>query len=138
MFVEATVFGGDERVPHVLRDDADRHVDAAHVREVTDELLVAVVDVSALARMEGANLGRRRAAVEAAGAEPGVERDDADAGEREQAEPRPLASQPVATRDPPGCDAAAARRTASAVANERDGHAVAVVSMLIDWYGSVA
>ena len=107
----------------------DRHVDATHVREMPDQSLVPVVDVPALARMEGANLGRRRAAVKAAGADPDVEGDDAGTGDGEQAKPRPLPPDPLAC----GVGRIAAQamlQDRKPFAKRSDVHASGVVSML--------
>lgn len=79
--------------------------------------------------MEGANLSGRRTASEATRAEPGIEENDADAGQGQQTDPRPVSAQPerrwigwVSTQ------ALAEQR--GAFAERCDGHAVAVVSTL--------
>src|SRR6185437_10970064 len=70
VFVEPLVLGCDEGISHERRHRADRHVHPANILEMTDELVVSVVDVSALARVERANLGWRGTAVESARPQP--------------------------------------------------------------------
>src|SRR4051812_41123760 len=98
MFIEPAILGGNERVANLFRNHRDRDVDAANVLEVSDESIVTIVNVAAFARMERADLGRARTAVKATGSEPGVERDDADACEGEQAQPWPVPPDPDAER----------------------------------------
>lgn len=129
MFIEASVFRGDEGLSHVLGDGGDRHVDATNVLKVAEQAPSAIVDVAAFSRMEGADLGWRRATGEAAGAEPGVEHDDAGAGEGEQAEPGPVSPEPDRRRVS-WISAQALAEQRGAFAERCDGHAVAVVSTL--------
>ena len=72
VLVEAAVFGGDERLPHELRDRAERNVDAAHGLQASHDAVVPVEDAAALIGLESLDLARRRAAVEAAGPQPDV------------------------------------------------------------------
>ena len=97
--VEAAILGGEERLAHVLRHLLDRHVDAADDREPAHEPTLAVEDLAALGRPERADLVARRAAVEAAGAQPHVERADAHDREEKRSEPRPLRSEPTSSGD---------------------------------------
>ncbi len=57
--VEARVLGGDDGVAQGLGDLRERHEDAALDVELGDELVVVVVDLRALARVEGLELGDR-------------------------------------------------------------------------------
>src|SRR3954471_3814204 len=72
VIVEAPVLRGDERLLHVHRHFAQLDVYAAHDGEASDETAVLVDDPPTLAWMEGADLGRTRAAREATSEEPGV------------------------------------------------------------------
>ena len=94
VLIEASVFGGDEGVSHELRHHRDRNVHSADVFEVTEELRVAVIYIAAFGWMEGADFCGSWAAVKPTGAKPSVERDDAGAGDNEQAEPRPMTAEP--------------------------------------------
>jgi hypothetical protein len=129
MFIEAPVFRGDECVANRLGYEIDRYVDATNRLEMSEQLSAAIVHVATFARMEGANLGGRWTAAEAAGSQPGVERDDADAREREQTEPRPMPPQPARGRVRRVSSQAPSKKRHSVV-KLCDGHAVAVVSIL--------
>ena len=65
---------------------------------MTEELRVAVIYIAAFGWMEGADFRGSWAAVKPTGAKPSVERDDAGAGNNEQAEPRPMTAEPLFRR----------------------------------------
>src|SRR4051812_24774627 len=80
VLVEAAVLGGEEGLAHVQGDRVEWDVDPAHDGDAAEEAVVPVDDPAALAGTEAADLGAGRAALEAAGRQPGVEHHDPDAG----------------------------------------------------------
>ena len=94
---------------------------------MTEELLAAVIYVAAFARMEGANFRGCGAAVESTRAEPRVEGDDAGTSECEQAEPRPMTSEPL-FRGVRRISPKPLAEDGSPIAEESCDHAVLVVS----------
>jgi hypothetical protein len=67
----------------------------ANVHERPFAVGTAGLDSGEVLRVERANLAGRGATVEAARREPGVEREDAHASDEQQAEPRPMPSEPA-------------------------------------------
>ena len=66
MLVEAPILGGDERLLDEQRNLAERDVDAPHYLQAAHHSIVAVEYPTALVGLEGLDVARGRAAVEAA------------------------------------------------------------------------
>ncbi len=112
MRVEATVFGGDERVAHVRRHRGERHVHAPHVFEMAEEVAVAVETLPPslgdgtceCPRGWGSRRSRRSPARSS-------KCDQSGAGQKQQAEPGPM--EPRDTRGISGAGACVNRESRS-------------------------
>ena len=98
MFVKAAILRGDERGTNVLGHRRDRDVDAANVLEMTEQFGIPIVHVSTLAGVKRSDFSRTRTTIKAAAGQPGVERENANAGQGQQAEPWPVTSDPPPSR----------------------------------------